>query len=208
MPFKHLGFPHTRGFGAFLLPWFSLPVSIYAWKICHVKYLLSIILWTLEGMLHSQERSDCLSQFLWRHTDIVFQYCIVPIKKDYAANRIQAYLNNQNKTLLILFCWFFFFSSVCYSHWLTWPHGQDSVLWQQPPLMRASLFLCRCLCVTGYTGLNCEVNINECDSSPCLNQATCVDALNSYVCKCPPGFTGSRCETGTQDQASELRWHD
>lgn len=73
----------------------------------------------------------------------------------------------------------------------------------EPPLKRTSLFLHRCLCVTGYTGQNCEVNINDCDSSPCLNHATCVDALNSYVCKCPPGFTGSRCETGTQDQVSE-----
>lgn len=34
-------------------------------------------------------------------------------------------------------------------------------------------------------GVHCEVDINECDSSPCQNGATCEDAANSYRCRCP-----------------------
>lgn len=68
--------------------------------------------------------------------------------------------------------------------------------------MELYFFVLRCQCITGYTGPQCEENINECESNPCANQATCVDALNSFVCKCLPGFTGGRCETGTQDQST------
>ncbi|KAG2466627.1 SVEP1 protein, partial [Polypterus senegalus] len=50
-------------------------------------------------------------------------------------------------------------------------------------------------CKAGYTGLLCETDIDECEANQCLNQATCVDGLNSFTCKCPPGFNGTRCET-------------
>ena len=30
-----------------------------------------------------------------------------------------------------------------------------------------------CVCQSGWNGDDCEVEINECDSSPCQNGATC-----------------------------------
>lgn len=30
-----------------------------------------------------------------------------------------------------------------------------------------------CACAPGYRGTNCEINIDECDSNPCYNGATC-----------------------------------
>ena len=30
-----------------------------------------------------------------------------------------------------------------------------------------------CDCVLGYTGTNCETNINDCDPNPCTNGGTC-----------------------------------
>ena len=38
--------------------------------------------------------------------------------------------------------------------------------------------------------------INECLSSPCMNDATCTDNVNSYTCTCADGYTGTNCETG------------
>ena len=40
------------------------------------------------------------------------------------------------------------------------------------------------------------VDINECSSNPCMNGATCTDAVNAYTCGCVAGYTGSHCETG------------
>ena len=45
----------------------------------------------------------------------------------------------------------------------------------------------------------CEIaflDINECSSSPCMNGATCTDAVNSYTCACVAGYTGTHCEIG------------
>lgn len=37
-------------------------------------------------------------------------------------------------------------------------------------------------------------DIDECASSPCENDATCEDGVNSYICKCKDGFAGKNCE--------------
>jgi len=47
-----------------------------------------------------------------------------------------------------------------------------------------------------FTGSNCQTEINECDSAPCQNGATCqVNGLGRYRCHCPYGYTGEHCES-------------
>jgi hypothetical protein len=41
---------------------------------------------------------------------------------------------------------------------------------------------------TGFSGSRCEVNINDCLSSPCLNNGTCLDQVDGYLCDCLSGF--------------------
>jgi len=36
----------------------------------------------------------------------------------------------------------------------------------------------------------------KCWSSPCLNNGTCVDQANYYLCDCILGFTGANCREG------------
>ncbi|XP_076660402.1 cell polarity complex component crumbs isoform X2 [Halictus rubicundus] len=50
-----------------------------------------------------------------------------------------------------------------------------------------------CLCVQGVTGKNCEVNINECDSSPC-KAGSCLDRIGGYICECEEGYEGDHCQ--------------
>lgn len=45
-------------------------------------------------------------------------------------------------------------------------------------------------CMPGYTGQNCEIEINECQSHPCQNGGTCIDLVGHYICSCPPGTRG------------------
>lgn len=40
------------------------------------------------------------------------------------------------------------------------------------------------------SGSLCEAEVNECVSSPCLNEGVCVDEVNRFTCSCAGGFTG------------------
>ncbi|KAG5265394.1 hypothetical protein AALO_G00241940 [Alosa alosa] len=55
----------------------------------------------------------------------------------------------------------------------------------------------KCICRSGFSGLHCEVNINDCAKNPCANGSTCKDSINGYTCMCPPGFQGRNCDRHT-----------
>uniref|UniRef100_T1KXI9 EGF-like domain-containing protein n=1 Tax=Tetranychus urticae TaxID=32264 RepID=T1KXI9_TETUR len=38
-----------------------------------------------------------------------------------------------------------------------------------------------------------DIDVNECDSNPCLNNGTCTDLFKNYTCTCIVGFTGPNC---------------
>jgi hypothetical protein len=44
---------------------------------------------------------------------------------------------------------------------------------------------------TGFEGLHCENNIDDCIGVDCPAGLVCVDLANAYECQCPKGFTGA-----------------
>ena len=53
-----------------------------------------------------------------------------------------------------------------------------------------------CTCPAGFTGNDCQTNIDDCASNMCHSNNTheCVDGINSYTCVCQPGYTGQLCD--------------
>ncbi|XP_078597007.1 uncharacterized protein LOC144873484 isoform X2 [Branchiostoma floridae x Branchiostoma japonicum] len=56
-----------------------------------------------------------------------------------------------------------------------------------------------CICKDGFTGRNCEINIDDCLDNVCDNGATCLDGVGNYTCLCPDGFVGDLCEVESVD---------
>jgi len=44
------------------------------------------------------------------------------------------------------------------------------------------------------SGLQCDVNINDCESNPCQNGGNCTDHVNFYTCQCPHPYEGTNCQ--------------
>jgi hypothetical protein len=56
-----------------------------------------------------------------------------------------------------------------------------------------------CVCPTGYTGDNCEIEPSDpCSTNPCQHGGTCTSDGSSHTCVCPTGYTGDNCETEDQ----------
>jgi hypothetical protein len=61
-----------------------------------------------------------------------------------------------------------------------------------------------CACADGYKGTLCEVELNGCDKTPCLNGGTCTDTgAGTFSCECVEGYEGDACETDSDNCAAK-----
>ena len=50
-----------------------------------------------------------------------------------------------------------------------------------------------CVCPVDYTGVHCEIQIDDCNDVDCGN-GTCQDMVAGYTCLCLTGYTGNNSE--------------
>ncbi|XP_041030622.1 aggrecan core protein-like [Carcharodon carcharias] len=73
---------------------------------------------------------------------------------------------------------------------------KDNICGSGTCVLRDGSFVCEC--PAGFTGERCEIDIDECHSSPCLNGATCIDGIDSFKCLCLPSYGGDLCEVDVE----------
>ncbi|KAL8611658.1 hypothetical protein ACOMHN_065136 [Nucella lapillus] len=49
-------------------------------------------------------------------------------------------------------------------------------------------------CMRGWTGKDCNEDINECEVRPCYHNANCTNLDGTYTCSCPQGYAGQNCD--------------
>ena len=53
-----------------------------------------------------------------------------------------------------------------------------------------------CICEDRWSGDDCSVDtVDDCQSAPCNNGATCTDDTNSFTCECAVPWTGNTCDS-------------
>lgn len=50
------------------------------------------------------------------------------------------------------------------------------------------------LILTGFEGLLCSNNVNDCLGQVCPAGRVCQDLVDDYECRCPAGYTGEACQ--------------
>ena len=60
-----------------------------------------------------------------------------------------------------------------------------------------------CYCSPGFTGHQCDINIDDCASSPCLNGGQCEDHVDEYQCFCTPGYDFTSSKIGHDEHCSK-----
>lgn len=58
--------------------------------------------------------------------------------------------------------------------------------------------------LAGFTGLNCEMNPDDCVRHQCQNGATCLDGLGTYTCLCPKAWKGRLFKASSWQQQQRL----
>lgn len=48
------------------------------------------------------------------------------------------------------------------------------------------------------------MKLNHCDTSPCLNNGTCIDQISSFLCQCNVAWTGKTCDL----DINECKYHN
>ncbi|TNM90853.1 EGF-like repeat and discoidin I-like domain-containing protein 3 isoform X2 [Takifugu flavidus] len=51
-----------------------------------------------------------------------------------------------------------------------------------------------CRCQTGFEGVHCQINVNECATKPCNNGGVCRDLDGDYTCQCSSPYVGKQCQ--------------